>query len=557
MKQSYNTVIYNAALYMRLSRDDDTYGDSVSIESQRMILTKYAKINGLRIVDEYIDDGFSGTNFERPAFQRMISDVKSGKVNCIVTKDLSRFGREHIQMDYYLEFLFPNNNIRFIAVTENEDTKDGLSDFVPFKNLFNEWYAKDTSRKIKSTLKAKYEAGQYLCTSPPLGYKKDSCTKNKLIIDNNTSWIIKKIFDLAYQGFGRTEILKILISEKIPTPSWFSYQNLGLFSNIYGDCDSNRKYKWRVDTITEILKNEVYIGNSIHYKRTAVSYKNKKICRNSPDKWMRLENTHEPIIDKDLFYSVQEKIKTRRKSNKHGKKNIFSGLLFCSDCGNTLTLVNSHINKSNRNGEIRQYDNSYYRCNTYGYYSYNTDGKAVRSCTMHYINYETLYAYVLSRLQFWSKKIQLDEEWILEQISGKINKKENKTRNLHDKEIKKTLERKKEVDNLFIKLYEDWATGCISEYNYKLLSKKYQNEQEQLDYKIHKLQGEQDFPDHKVENIDKWINLMKKYVNPSKLTSELLNILIEKIIIHEKETDNDGKKFQEIEIFYRFVGKIG
>ena len=227
MKQPNSAKLYNTALYMRLSRDDENYGDSVSIETQRTILRQYAKEQGLPVVGEYVDDGWSGTNFERPGFQRMMDDVEAGKVNCIVTKDLSRFGREHVMMDYYLEFIFPEKQVRYIAVTENEDTEKGLSDFVPFKNLFNEWFAKDTSRKVKAALHAKTR--DLVCTFAyaPLGYKRHPEVKNALAIDEETRWIVEKIFDLAVHGAGAARITRILVNEKVPTPGWINYKRDG------------------------------------------------------------------------------------------------------------------------------------------------------------------------------------------------------------------------------------------------------------------------------------------------------------------------------------------
>ncbi len=216
MKQPYNT-----ALYMRLSRDDEKYGDSVSIETQRTILRQFASDNNLHVVDEYVDDGWSGTNFERPDFKRMMDDVEAGKINCIVTKDLSRFGREHVMMDYYLEFMFPEKHIRYIAVTENEDTEKGLSDFVPFKNLFNEWFAKDTSRKVKAALRAKHAAGERTATYAPLGYKKDPAVKNKIVIDEETRWVVEKIFDLAAHGCGAAKIAGCCMTKR------FRLQDIG------------------------------------------------------------------------------------------------------------------------------------------------------------------------------------------------------------------------------------------------------------------------------------------------------------------------------------------
>lgn len=259
MKQPNNT-----ALYMRLSRDDESYGDSVSIEMQRMILRQFAEENGFRIVDEYIDDGYSGTNFNRPAFQRMIEDIEAGKVNAVCTKDLSRFGREHVMMDYYLEFYFPEKKVRYIAISDNEDTEKGLSDIVPVKNIFNEWFAKDTSRKVKNALRANNMAGERTFTYAPLGYKRDPDKKNSIIIDEETKWIVEKIFDLAAHGAGSAKIARNLIKEKVPTPGYLLYQKYGKFANIYEGASEEKSYAWTLAVVKSILKNETYIGNTIH-----------------------------------------------------------------------------------------------------------------------------------------------------------------------------------------------------------------------------------------------------------------------------------------------------
>ena len=273
MKQPYNTTIYNTALYLRLSRDDESYGDSVSIETQRTILQQYAKEHGLHVVGEYVDDGWSGTNFERPNFQRMMDDVDAGKVNCIVTKDLSRFGREHVMMDYYLEFLFPEKRVRYIAIAENEDTEKGLSDFVPFKNLFNEWFAKDTSRKVKAAFKAKFAVGERIGAYAPIGYRKHPKIKNKLIIDEETRWIVERIFDLAVHGRGAASITRILIEEKVPTPGYINFRRDKTFANIYADAPEEKSYAWTIAQVKSILKDETYIGHTIHYRETNISSK--------------------------------------------------------------------------------------------------------------------------------------------------------------------------------------------------------------------------------------------------------------------------------------------
>ena len=275
-------LIYNVALYMRLSRDDDNYGDSVSIETQRTILQQFVKENQFHAVDEYVDDGWSGTNFERPRFQDMMDDIEAGKVNCVITKDLSRFGREHVMMDYYLEFYFPEKKVRYIAVSDNEDTEKGLSDFVPFKNLFNEWFAKDTSRKVKASLKAKFHNGERISAYAPIGYQKDPDVKNHLIVDPETRWIVEKIFDLAVHGAGAARITKILIQEKVPTPGWLNFTRFGTFANIYKDQPPEKAYAWTIAQVKSILKDETYIGNTIHYRETNISYKNKHRIRKDP-----------------------------------------------------------------------------------------------------------------------------------------------------------------------------------------------------------------------------------------------------------------------------------
>lgn len=527
--------VYNAALYMRLSRDDTNYGDSVSIESQRMILRKYAEDHHLQIYDEYVDDGWSGTNFDRPDFQRMMQDVNDGKVNCIITKDLSRFGREHVVMDYYLEFVFPEKHVRYIAVSENEDTEQGLSDFVPFKNLFNEWHAKDTSRKIKAVFKVKFAAGEYICAHPPIGYKRHPEIKNKIVVDDETKWIVVKIFELAAQGKGASAISRILYREKVPTPAWINFQRYGTFAHVFVDAEEDKKYTWHITQVKNILKNEIYIGNCVHNKASTVSYKNKKIVAKPKDEWLRVENTHEAIISKELFLQVQDQIASRRRRQKDGTTQIFAGLLKCADCGLSM-------------GINRHHGFAYYICDTYR--------RGLHKCTQHYTKYDALYVYVLSRIQYWSKQVQKGSDHVLQKLLNDSGKEQlaEKQKNLF--ELKNAEKRKADVDRMFAKIYEDWATERITEYNFKLLSEKYQGEQLELDKKIHQLREAEKLVEQDIDNAEKWIALMKEYENPKELTAEMLNTLIEKIVVHEAIKQENGTKEQEIEIHYRFVGKI-
>ena len=537
MKQPYNT-----ALYMRLSRDDENYGDSVSIETQRTILRQFAKDNQLHVMDEYIDDGWSGTNFERPNFKRMMDDVELGKINCIVTKDLSRFGREHVMMDYYLEFVFPEKKVRYIAVSDNEDTEKGLSDFVPFKNLFNEWFAKDTSRKVKTALHAKFAAGQHICTYAPIGYKKHSEVKNLLEIDEETRWIVEKIFDLAYRGAGAAKITNILIDEQIPTAGWLNYTRYGKFAHIYAEAPEEKRYAWTISQVKCILKDEIYIGNSVHGKQTNISYKNKKKIRKPQEEWFRVENTHPAIISKDVFQQVQEQIASRRRKQQDGTTQIFAGLVKCADCGWAMSFG---TNKQNS----KPY--SYFNCT-----SYRQFGKKHATCTAHYIRYDTLYTYVHARLMYWWQQAQADEARLTERILKAGDKENDAQTKARTASLTRAEKRKEELDRLFSKLYEDWASERITEYNFNTLSKKYQTEQEELLVKIDKLTAELSAEQQSVIDAEKWIASIKKCARPTELTADLLNSLIEKIVIHEGKDSQDGMKAQPIEIYYRFIGKI-
>ncbi len=533
-------LIYNVALYMRLSRDDDNYGDSVSIETQRTILQQFVKENQFHVVDEYVDDGWSGTNFERPRFQDMMDDIEAGKVNCVITKDLSRFGREHVMMDYYLEFYFPEKKVRYIAVSDNEDTEKGLSDFVPFKNLFNEWFAKDTSRKVKASLKAKFHNGERISAYAPIGYQKDPDVKNHLIVDPETRWIVEKIFDLAVHGAGAARITKILIQEKVPTPGWLNFTRFGTFANIYKDQPPEKAYAWTIAQVKSILKDETYIGNTIHYRETNISYKNKHRIRKDPSEWLRICGTHEPIISEAVFRQVQDMIAKRRRQQKDATTQIFSGLLKCADCGWSMGFGTNRQNS-------KPY--SHYHCSQYGQM-----GKI--KCSAHYIRYDVLYPYVLSRLQYWFKQAELDEDKLLQRLLESGNQSRAAIRKKHLSDLKKAEKRKSEVDHLFTRVYEDNVAGRISDYNFRMLSEKYQGEQAQLDAQIAEIQTLLAADQQGEEDAGKWIALIRQMAYPTELTATLLNAVIEKILVHEAVKHDDGSREQEIEIFYRFVGKI-
>lgn len=531
---------YNTGLYERLSRDDDLQGESNSISTQRMMLRKYAAEHGLNVVDEYIDDGYSGTNFERPGFKRMIDDIEAGKINCVIVKDLSRFGRNYLQVGIYTEMLFPQKNVRFIAVDNNVDSENQQSnEFTPFLNVINEWYARDISRKVKRAFRARNENGAHYGAYAPLGYIKDPDQKGHLLIDEETRWIIEKIFALALQGTGAAKITKILTDEKIATAGWFNYKRYGSFANIYADAPKEKVYAWTIAQVKSILKEETYIGNSVHNKQTNISFKDKRKVRKPQNEWWTVENTHEPIISKEDFESVQEMIASRRRQKKNGTTQIFAGLVKCADCGWSLAYGMNRQNK-----------------NPYSYYHCSKNGQGLRQCSMHYIRYDVLYAYVLSRLQYWFKEVQQDESQLLQRLLKSNDNERNLAKKKAVSDLKKAQKRQAELDDLFSRMYEDRVTGKITERNFSMLSDKYQTEQEELETMIDSLQKQLAQDTQESADAGKWIALIKQYAYPTELTAELLNAFIEKILVHEAVKDKNGNRVQKVEICYRFIGKI-
>lgn len=470
----------------------------------------------------------------------MIEDIEAGKINCVVTKDLSRLGRNYILTGQYTELYFPGHGVRYIAIDDGVDTEKGESEIAPFKNIINEWVARDTSRKVKSAFKAKFVEGAHYGAYAPLGYKKHQENKGRLLIDDETRWIVEKIFSFAYQGNGGAKITKQLITEKVPTPAWINYQRYGTFAHIFVDEPESKRYAWTIAQVKTMLKDEVYIGNSVHNKQSTISFKNKKKVRMPESEWFRVENTHEAIIDKDVFYHVQEQIKSRRRQRKDNTTQIFAGLVKCADCGWSMRFGTNNANKT---------PYSYYSCSFYGQF-----GKGY--CSMHYIRYDVLYKSILERLQYWAKAVQQNEAKVLKKIqkAGNVERASSKKKALFA--LKKVENRQKETDRLFMKMYEDRASEKLTERNFIMLSSKYQKEQLELEEQITRLNDELEKMEQEIVGVEKWLNLIKEYSVPKELTATLLNALIEKILIHAPETNENGERTQEIEIYYRFIGKV-
>ena len=370
----------------------------------------------------------------------------------------------------------------------------------------------------------------------PLGYKPHPEIKNKLVIDEETKWIIEKIFMMALQGAGATKIAHTLTHEKISTPGYFNYIRYGTFAHIYAEAPEEKRYAWSIKQIRNILSDETYIGHTIHYRYTSVSYKNKKKIRHAPENLIRIENTQEPIISEQVFRQVQQQIASRHRICKDGTTQMFAGLVKCADCGWAM------VYNTNRNRR------TYYGCSKYAQGSHK--------CTMHYIRYDILYAVVLDRIQYWIQQAQVNEETLFNHLEKMMDMVTNTEIKKQTADLTVARKRKSDVDNLFTRMYEDLINGKITEYNFEMLSKKYQAEQEALSERIDRL--ETALANRKTQslNIEKWVKLVRQYTAPTELTAELLNALVEKIVVHEAVKDEDGIRTQAIEIYYRFVGKI-
>lgn len=522
------------ALYARLSKDDDLVGDSNSIVHQKEILAKYAKEHGFTNIEFYVDDGFSGTNFNRPDFQRMMADAEEGKISTVIVKDMSRFGRDYIMVGYYTEIYFSNLDIRFIAINDNVDSNiQTENDLTPFKNVFNEWYARDTSKKIRAVFKAKGNSGKHLSTNPPFGYKKDPNDKEKWIIDEEAAATVRRIFQMYVDGYRISEIGHKLTEEKVETPILY-YMNRGIKTN----ARSEYPEIWDLMSIKYILSQTAYAGHTVNFQTAVKSYKTKKQIRLPKEDWIIYRNTQEPIIDEKTFETVQQMRKVKRARTKYNEPNMFSGLLYCADCGNHLTIQ--------RVARNRKMDN--FSCATYR-------KKKKGLCSCHRILISDLETIVKVDLQKVCEYVFLHEkEFTDEYLSG--SKKETiKFQAKTKTELKRLSDRQEEIGRVIRKLYEDNVNGRITDERFDFLAKSYEDESIDLKTKIQELKNALALSVQDEEKLSKFLKVVKSYTEIEELTPEILNSFIEKIYIGETEK-YDGKKMQEVEIIYKFVGAI-
>lgn len=522
------------ALYARLSKDDDLVGDSNSIVHQKEILAKYAKEHGFTNIEFYVDDGFSGTNFNRPDFQRMMADAEEGKISTVIVKDMSRFGRDYIMVGYYTEIYFSNLDIRFIAINDNVDSNiQTENDLTPFKNVFNEWYARDTSKKIRAVFKAKGNSGKHLTTNPPFGYKKDPNDKDKWIVDEEAAATVRRIFQMYVEGYRISEIGHKLTEEKVETPILY-YMNRGIKTN----ARSEYPEIWDLMSIKYILSQTAYAGHTVNFQTAVKSYKTKKQVNLPRNQWVIFRNTQEAIIDEKTFETVQQMRKAKRARTKYNEPNMFSGLLYCADCGNHLTIQ--------RVARNRKMDN--FSCATYR-------KKKKGLCSCHRILVSDLETIVKKDLQKVCEYVFLHEkEFTNEYLSG--SKKETvKFQSKTKAELKRLSERQEEIGRIIRKLYEDNVCGRITDERFDFLAKSYEDEGNELKTKIQELKNALASSVQDEEKLSKFLKLVKSYTEIEELTPEILNSFIEKIYIGETEK-YDGRKMQEVEIIYKFIGAI-
>ena len=528
---------YIAALYMRLSREDGE-NESASIITQRKMLTAFAKENNFIIYDEYIDDGYTGTNFDRPSFNRMINDIEKNKVNTVITKDLSRLGRDYITAGQYTEVYFPKKQVRYIAINDGYDSENAVNnDIAPFKNVINEMYARDISKKIRSSFTVKMKEGNYIGNFAPYGYCKDPENKNHFIINEETAPIVEEIFCMASKGNKPADIAKYLNTKGIPSPLEYRCNKYHLDINKY-----KTDGEWTSGTISRILKNIVYIGHMAQGKTTKVSFRLKTTIAKSKDDWFIVENTHEPIVNKETFELVQRYSKSRAYNKKNEFVNIFSGIAKCADCGKNMSTVGTRKKGSTANLE----------CGAYKL-------KGAKACTNHFIDYDVLYKIILDTLREQINLSEQDKQEILNEVLKENNKaqKQNKAYN----ELETLQKKMKQVDSKIEKIYDDNFSGRLSNDSFNKLLEKYESESKFLTEKLKQCQKNAEIQDNKAlekQAYQKYFNLLSKYSDINELNSELLFNLIERIDVYQgyyEKSGNKKVKHQKIKIYFRFIGK--
>ena len=534
--------IYNAGIYVRLSQEDMRAGESLSIEHQKMMLTKYVKEQGWNLIDIYVDDGYSGTDFDRPGVQRLLEDAKNGNINLIICKDLSRFGRNYIQVGQYIDYIFPIYKIRFIALGDNVDTADKEStalDMMPIVNIFNEWHAASTSKKIKAVLLANAKAGKYRCCNATYGYDKDmSSDKRTPIVDPYSSQIVKKIFLLRSQGISPKHIAQKLNEEHILIPSDYHYQKIGKPN------PRITNHLWSNSQVNDILRNQIYLGHLVQMKTETVSYKNHKTVNVDPEDWIVIKNNHEPIITQEIWDKVRE-VEASVSQGKRDKKGItapLSGLMYCADCGFKMRLCTNNTTAGSKK-KPRKYYRQNYNCGNYV-------KAGTMGCKSHYIKLTVIEDIILEDIKSMTQ-LTIDEKAAKKLFMAKKLKEHNAKISGDAKRQNEIRKRLAELEKIMQTLYEDRVLGKIAEDVCSGFLDKYQAEKNALEDELAVLMESINSIRKDEQDVDEFIRRLKKYADAEKLTREMALELIEYVTVDEFSKE----RLRDIHIYYKLLDK--
>ena len=538
MKQSNNNKKsrdVTAFLYERLSRDDNMDGESYSIGNQKKLLTKVAKEKGYTNLVHFFDDGISGVTMDRPGFADMIQQLEQGKAAAVFVKDLSRLGRNYIEVGRLTEEFFPNHDIRLVAVSDNIDTDEGENELAPIRNLFNEWYARDISKKRRISNKIKGNAGEPM-GQPPYGYIKDPENPKRWIVDEEAAQVVRRIYRMTLEGVGTEQIAAKLEEDGVLTPRAY-WHSKGI--NRPGKVKDLPPTHWNSSSVIKMLSVQEYCGDILNFKTYSKSYKNKKRLENDRENWAIFKDVHEPIIERVVFEQVQQKRgKMRKRQAKDGERSMFSGLLVCADCGSNL-----HFHFNQGNPEIK-----YFNCSNY-------KGNRGTCGSTHYVRVDFLEQVVLGEIRRLTKYAGLYEDDFLKEVIGHSRQAEETERRLKEKELKSLLARDDELDGLFERIYEDNVSGKLSDDRFAKMSRRYEEEQKELSEKIKKLRSEIEKQNSRATSTDMFVSIVRKYTRVRKLTPRMLNELVEKIEVYNAEKI-DGEWVQRLRIHYNCVGEM-
>lgn len=542
------------ALYERLSRDDEMVGDSNSIVNQKKMLEDYAKQNGYTNIEHFTDDGYSGGSFDRPDWKRMVAGIEDGSIGTVIVKDMSRIGRDYLQVGFYTEVMFKEKEVHFIAIANGVDNqKRESSEFAPFLNIMNEWYIRDSSRKVTTVLRARGMEGKHTTNNAIYGYRKSEEDKNQWVIDEEAAEVVRRIYRMSLEGKGSYEIARILSEEQIERPSYY------LAKRGLGTCRSNNNtatpYVWRGATVRDILSKPEYMGHTVNFRSYKESYKDKRAKKTPKEDWVIFKNTQEAIVSEEMWNKVQELRKTVRRTDTVGEANPFTGLLYCADCGAKMYNHRGGAGRArNWKGELngkRRPDRDEYNCSTYNLSRQSYD----KQCSQHYIRTEVVRKLVLETIKAVSDYVITNEEEFINRIYSTSRDKQKESIRSLKRKIAQDTKRVNELNMLMKKLYEDNISGKLSDKRFEFMLSEFENEQDTLEISMENAKAEIEKYESDTVRADKFIELVKRYTDFSELTTPMLNEFVEKILVHEADYSS-GERVQEVEIYLNFIGKF-